>query len=82
MKSIWTRHIPQREDKDALELAIRNSGRALEALMYVLDSKIKKPKQADYESPSWAYFRADLDGYNRALEEIKSIITLDRKDKK
>lgn len=81
MKSLWTQHIPDKVDKDALRLTIQNSGRTLEALTYALKTKIKKPKTIDYDSPSWPYLRADIDGYNRALDEILDLINIDQKGK-
>ena len=36
--------------------------------------KIRKTKETDYDSPSWAYLQADRNGYTRALEEILNLI--------
>ena len=81
MNTIWTKHLRDKTDRAALEIAIRNSNVCLETLSIVVNGKLKEPKLKDYESPSWPYLRADLDGYNRALNEILSIITLDKVEK-
>lgn len=46
----------------------------LDRLASILLSKMVKPKFSDYEKAAWPYFRADADGYNRALTEVLELI--------
>ncbi len=82
MKTTWTKHLKDKKDKEAFEVVVRNSKIALERLEDIIKSKERKLKASSYESPSWPFFRADQDGYNRALDEILEILNLDHKEKK
>ena len=81
MNSVWTKHLKDKADKDALEQTIRNSNVCIDAITRVVEGKKKEPKLKDYDSPSWPYLRADLDGYNRALNELLLILDIGKTEK-
>lgn len=69
--------------KENAELLVnsRNSGKMfLERLKKVLEDKIEESysnsiKVSNYANPSWAYLQADHRGYERALQEVISLIS-------
>lgn len=42
------------------------------------DARTKQLSDDSYDSPAWSERQADLNGYQRALEEIKQLLTLTR----
>lgn len=77
--TLWFKGVPESE-KEELETLILRNNILLEQLTKVVKSKVKKPKKTDYDNPNWAYHRADMDGYNRALTEILSLVDLQGED--
>lgn len=73
MKEIFyarSKRSPEQVDRD-FSLA----DEALEVLREILEGKIKELKEKDYDKASWPFWRADVDGYNRALKEVISLLT-------
>ncbi len=65
------------EDKEAFEKLFRNNSIIREQLSKVVAGKRKEHiKTPDYDNPSWSHRQADLNGYNRALNEILDLIDL------
>jgi len=53
-------------------LANRDS---LDHLKKVLAKKVKETSTtSDYDNPSWAYWQADRNGYNRGIKEVISLL--------
>ena len=71
MQEIWFNGA---KDRDAVKQDIALAGRAFVRLTDILKKKIKALKVEDYEKASWPYYRADADGYNRALAEVLKLI--------
>ena len=44
----------------------------------ILREKLPKSKEEDYDKASWAYYRANQDGYERALREVLAILPIDK----
>lgn len=64
------------EDKRALAVELKNS-RVLDTVRDNITAMIEsktKTKLDDYDKPNWAYYRADQDGYIRALTEVLNLI--------
>jgi hypothetical protein len=62
-------------DPDKLESQLKAHQPTLEILARIIEKKRNLiPSPRNYESPSWPYLRADLDGYNRALTEVLQLI--------
>lgn len=74
--SLWTRSAKTQEQKEELRLNLA----AAEPIMQILDSfveaKLDRAERgdADYNDAAWAYKAADLNGYRRALEEMRDLI--------
>lgn len=41
-----------------------------EILEQVLEEKKKKMTDTDYKASGWPYYRANMDGYNKALQDV------------
>lgn len=82
MQILWTSHLKDQKEKEDFKLYVKSSGRVLDRLKQILKDKqeaIEKGKgEEDYKNPSWAYLQADRNGAKRVLEEIISLITLDK----
>jgi len=66
------------KDKDKRRQEVMSYRSAFDELRAMLS--LKEPKMDDYESPSWAYKRADQDGFNRAIKEVLNLINITNKD--
>ena len=78
MKLTWTADIPEERRKE-IERAFHSSGVLRERLAEILTDKVKNVRKAmrgvdRYKDASWPYFQADAIGYERALEEIISLV--------
>lgn len=63
--------------KEDFEELFRNNTIIREQLTKVVADKRKEhTKATDYDNPSWSHRQADLNGYNRALNEILELIDL------
>lgn len=85
MKTVWTAHIKDPEEKIKYERSLRNSKwildrqqEILEAIERGLNRQERSPKA--YDSPNWEYRQAHSNGYQQCLYEIKDLINLDPKD--
>lgn len=74
MKSIWYKGCSTPEEKKLRKEKLEAFKKAFEELAPLVESKRKKPSVEDYDKPAWAYHRADMDGYNRALDHVLSLI--------
>lgn len=78
LSSSWFTGKETREEKIALEETIRNStlilGKIEQMLIKTL-AELEVTRKADYDKPSWAYYRADRDGQIRALTTLLDHIT-------
>jgi len=81
LSSKWFPSGITQDEKDALELSIRNSKFTLDLLSKIIEREIESRSQTklgDYDQASWAYRRADLDGQVRALKDILTLTKLER----
>ena len=71
MKEAWFKGETDREKvKRNLEVAYS----AFRHLEKVLGARLQYPKVSDYQKAAWPYWRADMDGYNRAIREVLDLI--------
>lgn len=78
MKTSWTQGL-KKESADAITASFQASGSLRERLTILLKKKEESNKQkmrsaANYEAPNWAFMQADAIGYERALNEVISLI--------
>lgn len=62
------------EDKARIKRNIEVARPAFEILAAILKSKVVEPSIKDYQKASWPFYRADADGYNRAISDILKLI--------
>jgi hypothetical protein len=86
MQAEWTHHLKTPEEKERFKKYVLNNRTLLERLSAIVDqwnneltSEELSPKV--YESPSWGYHQADINGYRRCIRDFQKILTLDQKDK-
>ena len=72
LKSKFTSGVPEEERKELEELfhLARPVRERLSTLMRAKAKARNANLQTQYESPSWAYEQADLNGYTRAIKDI------------
>lgn len=81
MKTVWYKGLKDKEKEEAIA-SFQSSGYMRERLTAILNEKISTNRKSSlgvdkYNSPGWAYLQADAVGYQRALEEIISIVSND-----
>lgn len=79
MHSAWFKGLKTKEEKDRRKQEIISHSTFIEDLKELLQAEFRKDKFEDYDSPSWAYKQADLNGYNRALTKVLSILNIEEK---
>ena len=87
MKTIWSQHISDPEDKARFELSLSGQNWVLSRLKEILESIERGLDKQElspraYDEPNWDYRQAHLNGYRQCLNSIKELITLDRKEDK
>lgn len=79
MKTVWFQSEKTKEDQEKVKELVLGSKLILDKAKQIVYTMIKDGEKQDYDSPSWAYKQADQIGYNRALKEIMSLLTVDDK---
>lgn len=74
MDSRWFKGIPA-DAKEKRTKEIKSYRNAFEALRELLE-QLEETTKVDYDSSSWAYKQADVNGANRKLREIKALLKL------
>ena len=74
-----------KEDRDRYKEYLVNNKELLDRVVDVLKNKIQVSindmrSVSSYDKPSWPQYQADQLGYQRALAEMVSILTLDQED--
>ena len=85
MKTVWTQHIENLDEKIQFEKSLLNSKWILDHLNTLLDRledgldhQELSPKA--YDQPNWDYRQAHANGFRQCLRKIKLLTTLDQKD--
>lgn len=79
MKTSWLSGVKDASVKKELRANYIASKMIRERLTEMLDTKLSSSVRASrssesYDSPNWALKQADATGYQRALEEVKSLL--------
>ena len=72
---MWSSHLPEEERED-FEKYVANSNSLLERLTEIINKKIEAVDRViidpkEFDKASWAFKQADLNGFKRALKELK-----------
>lgn len=79
MQSKWFSNCASEEDKREMRVRLAASAPILERLREIIIAKqvsATNTEPADYDSPSWAYKQAHLNGYNEAIREVLKYIDI------
>lgn len=80
MKSQWMSHL-KGEARTLFRQSVQASSGVFDRLVVILDGMSKTQTRDDYKTEGWPYLRAYDDGYNKALEDVKDLLTLTKEDK-
>lgn len=74
-------HLKDKGESEALRSRIEANSELFERPVslvetWIKDARKKQLELGSYDSPSWSERQADLNGYQRALEEIKQLLTI------
>jgi len=79
LSTLWLKGLDTDEKKELTLRVIENQS-IIEAVQRIILDKAKTANRellkTQYDSPAWSELTADRIGYLRALEEMKSILTL------
>ena len=73
LKSKWYAHLKESEEVEEFKQRIKLATPVLERLTKRLDEKLATANAnhaTQYELAAWAYKQADLNGYNRAINDV------------
>ena len=78
MHILWTSHIKDDEEKEEFRKYVNNSSALLDRLTEIVNIKIAAAERSrlsekDYALAMWPFKQADLNGYLRALNEMKTL---------
>ncbi len=78
MKVNWTKGLTPQEKED-IKASFLAGGRLRERGIQIIQEKItsarrKRILESTYENPNWSFLQADFCGYERALEEVISLL--------
>lgn len=79
MKTSWLGGVKDASVKKELRVNFLASKMVRQRLVEMLDAKLSSSVRSSrssesYDSPNWALKQADATGYQRALEEVKSLL--------
>lgn len=79
MFTIWTSHLKTKDEKLAFEKLLKNTDkRVLDAIERILLSNLqlmdKREDLDSYDSPSWAYRQAHINGYREGISKGLELI--------
>jgi len=74
MQEIWFSGIKNEEEREKVKQDIALAHNAFKRLSDILAKKEKKSSASDYDRASWSSYQADMNGYNRALQEVLKLI--------
>lgn len=74
MKESWFAGVTSPEQREKVKNEIALAHNAFRKLERMLKSRLATPKVSDYQKSAWPYWRADMDGYNRAIQEVLELI--------
>lgn len=72
MQSVWFKGL-KAEDKEKRKQFILANVQVFDLLAEVLEKEFQE-STPDYDNPSWAYKQADVNGANRMLRRVLSLI--------
>jgi len=75
----WTKHLQNEDQKEQFELVLRNSTHVLGRLKAILKEELialegKETSIADFDSPSWAFKQAYLNGDRARLKKVLNLL--------
>lgn len=78
LSKVWTAHL-QSEDRSSFTERFIASKELFDRLNRILEDKTKEARRKQlstttYELPAWSENQADLNGYQRAMEEIIKLL--------
>lgn len=85
MKTMWTSHLQDQEDKERFERAVRSARPAFERLDEILNERLKAIDAIDtgvekYKQPGWDAIQAHYNGEKASVKYIKNLINFDQKE--
>jgi hypothetical protein len=82
VKTIWLEGLRDQE-REERKVLIKGSKKTLDILSKICYNMYREAEEsslADYDSPSWAYRQAHINGLKEAYGKIKEIVTLSDND--
>ena len=74
----WLAHLQDLKDKEDFKAYVLSASALWERLATILEHKMPKSQELDYDKGSWAYYQADQNVYERALKEVLELLPIDK----
>lgn len=83
MKTVWTEHIKDPEEKQKFETYVSHSKELLERLSVIIERKLSSLDSSEttleaYDKPNWQYRQAHKNGYRSCAKSILDLINPDQ----
>lgn len=78
---IWVKDLKNEEERTKFKETVLNSQKVLDKLreiVYNMSIDRERVKSTDYDSPSWAYKQAHLNGEQEAYRKVIEILTFNK----
>lgn len=82
MKTVWLEGLKDK-DREERKVLIRGSKKTLDILSKICYNMYREAENSsisDYDSPSWAYRQAHINGLKEAYNKIQEVVTLSDND--
>lgn len=80
MQTQWTSHLKTEEEKEKFRDMVRSSSTVIARLKDICHNKLEgidRPKEEDFESPSWAQKTAYTIGQRKVLADLLNLLTIE-----
>lgn len=79
----WTKHLSTPEDKENFSRAVYRARHVLDRLKILIQNDLDNTSKAElsikaYDNANWAYRQAHTNGYKKALNNILTLVDLDK----
>jgi hypothetical protein len=86
MKTEWTKHLHEEEEKIKFQKRVQSAKEVLDRLKDLVNEYERGLDRSEmsaksYDTPNWEFKQAHKNGYREALNNIKTLIDLDQQNK-
>lgn len=79
----WTKHLSTPEEKEAFSRTVSRAKHVLDRLKKLIENDLEAISKSElsikaYDNPNWAYRQAHANGYKKALNNLLTLVDLNK----